>query len=284
MSNLPKYFTMIRHGMSEENRVQRHVDGKRFQELATSLHNDYYDQHDAYARLTGEGIMQAQIAGAWLQENTPLAFDRFYVSPHARTRETAGHLSLNGTWIVDDRIRERDYGEESKWTVGFEQEPYSEASQRLKKAHPWYWCPAGGESLATGVRSRAELLYTSLNRRPDIDSVIAVSHGEFIRVMQFIIERLTPDKYLEYKKLHPMDNTTIVQYTRVDPENHQHVTTNYHWRRVVCPYKPEKSWNDGKWEFFQTRKHSDSELLTFAAQRPRMFLDERDILTERENT
>ena len=54
------------------------------------------------------GVEQARKTGEWLREQPE--FDRFYVSPHIRTRETAASFELGGEWRVDDRFRERDWG------------------------------------------------------------------------------------------------------------------------------------------------------------------------------
>jgi phosphohistidine phosphatase SixA len=46
----------------------------------------------------------------WLRRNGLDAFDRYYVSPHARTAETAATLAVGGDWTTDIRWRERDWG------------------------------------------------------------------------------------------------------------------------------------------------------------------------------
>lgn len=267
-------FTLVRHGLSEANRIQKYMHDSDLKSLEQLLDPSFVTRHDSTARLTREGVEQAAATGNWLRANLP-AFDRFYVSPHVRTRETAAHLRLEGEWIVDDRWRERDWGEVSSPTEDF-QDRMSELSRTLKKMNEWYWKPQGGESLATGVRSRVELVLNSLHRREGVNNVLGVAHGEFIKVAQFVIERLTPDIYNKWDADddHKVANTMVLQYTRQNPNNPAEITENFHWRRATCPWDEEKSWNGGEWVEFHTPKHSDDELLSYSETHGRYFSDE----------
>ena len=63
-------------------------------------------------RLTQQGREQAVLAGGWIAKNFPDGFDRYYSSPFVRTRETAALLNLSDAeWRLDQRLRERDWGE-----------------------------------------------------------------------------------------------------------------------------------------------------------------------------
>lgn len=274
---LPMNFTLVRHGLSEANRIQKFLKKNDVLGLQASGVDiaEVVRRHDSTARLAPLGVEQAEATGEWMRKNLN-PFDRFYVSPHIRTRETAAHLHLNGEWIVDDRFRERDWGEVANPNEDFTN-PISPLSLRLKEMNEWYWKPQGGESLATGVRARVELVMESLNRRGDRNhNVVAVAHGEFIRVAQFVIERMSPDYFnmTDADPSYKVENTMVIEYTRQNPDNPADIRDQYHWRRATCPWDESKSWFNGEWVAFETRKHSDEELLAFAETHPRFFADE----------
>lgn len=282
---LPMNLTLVRHGQSEANLVQKFVKTGKGASLPDHIEDmsRLFSSHDSIRRLSKEGVRQAEIAGEWLRNldlNTDTHnFDRFYVSPHVRTRETAAHLKLNGEWIVDDRLRERDWGEVSNPSEDFTS-GISELSQKIREQNPWYWKPQGGESLATGVRIRVESILESLHRRGDhVNSALLVAHGEFISVARFVIEKMTPDQFIrdDVDPNRKIDNTMIIQYSRQNPNSVNDIRKRYHWRRAVCPWDTERSWNNGEWIEFEPAKFSDSELLNFAESHDRLFSEEFNI-------
>lgn len=274
---LPMNFTLVRHGLSEANRIQKFLKSDDVDGLRNAVDMvEVLARHDSTARLSLRGVEQAEATGEWMRKNLN-SFDRFYVSPHIRTRETAAHLKLEGQWIVDDRFRERDWGEVSSPNEDGTSS-MTPLSKRLKKMNEWYWKPQGGESLAEGVRARMESVMESLYRRGDRNNnVVAVAHGEFIRVAQFVIERMSPDYFnlTDADPAYKVENTMVIEYTRQNPARPADIRDQYHWRRATCPWDESKSWFNGEWVEFHTKKHSDAELLDFAESHPRFFADER---------
>lgn len=295
---LPARLTLVRHGESEANIAQRLIKTGREVEIPVEA---YDVRHDSYMRLSPLGVQQAAATGEWLfaealreaqdalqfadamgenaraehireyiEAGTPHAgFDRFYVSPHIRTQETAYHLRLDGEWRKDDRLRERDWGE----VVSHRQ--MDKEARRFRRLHEWYWQPKGGESLATGLRVRVDSYMASLYRRNGVENVVAVCHGEVSRMFQFVVERLVPEDFLmleadEAKKVH---NTMVLQYASVNPtdptdtERHSH----YKWRRAICPWDRSLDWDGGEWVSVDIRKHSDADLLAAVEAWPRLL-------------
>lgn len=273
---LPMNFTLIRHGLSEANRIQKFRKSNDINGLRSVVDiQEVINRHDSTARLAVLGVEQAQATGEWIRENLD-PFDHFYVSPHARTRETAGHLKLDGEWVIDDRFREREWGEVANTDEDFN-DPMSDISRKLKEMNAWYWNPLAGESLATSVRTRVEFVMQSLRRRGSKNSnIVAVTHGEFIAVTRFAIERMTPDHFnaQDEDPNYKIENTMVIEYTRRNPHHPTQVEDEYHWRRATCPWDLSKSWAGGEWVEFRTKKHTDAELLTFAESHPRFFSDE----------
>lgn len=264
---LPLTYTLVRHGYSEANVVQ----AGRKSKTITSLPEDFFLRHDSKMRLTPLGVEQAEAAGQWIKDNG-LSFDRFYSSPHVRAVETASYLKLGGQWILDDRFRERDYGEVQSISEDME-DPNTEASLRNKSLSHWYWKPQAGESLATGVRLRVESIMNTFHRREGIQNIVAVTHGEFIRASQFVIERLTPDLWKvknegeEYK----VQNCMIIQYSRVNPEDPNDITRTFSWKRTICPWDSSLSWDNGAWSKIGIVKYSDDDLRKYVEVHSRLF-------------
>jgi broad specificity phosphatase PhoE len=261
---LPETFTLVRHGRSEANVIQQELKKAG---VVRDIPEGLFDRHDSAMRLAADGVPQAQAAGAWLRAHGP-AFDRFYVSPHIRTRETAAHLGLNGAWRVDDRFRERDWGE-VQYIDREGHDPLSEASRHWRRLTSFYWAPPGGESQAGNVRLRAESVMNSLYRKDDIHHVIGVAHGEFMAVARLVIERMTPDLW-EQQDADPaykIRNCMILQYSRIDPNNPDGpLNDHYKWRRAICPWDENKSWDGGEWVRIHSPKFTDADLLASVEQ------------------
>lgn len=254
---LPKYFTLVRHGYSEANFIQKKVRNKDVIEIPS----EFFDRHDSTMRLTHKGVTQAEAAGDWLQSNHP-AFDRFYVSPHSRTLETAHNMHLGGEWRVDDRFRDRDWGKLHSINEDGSSSLTKEMELAQKKS-AWYWKPPGGESLSTGVRLRVTDIMATLYRQGKAENVVGVAHGEFLRVVQFVIEKMTPiqREAINRDPNYAMQNAMILQYSTVNPHTGD-VSEHYEWRRAICPWDESLSWDDGEWVHFSSPKYSDDELLS----------------------
>jgi broad specificity phosphatase PhoE len=262
---------MIRHGYSEANHVQK----VRRLGADAAVPPEFDERHDVHMRLTSVGREQARITGAWLNGEFPAGFYRYYVSPLIRTLETAGALDLNNAaWRKDDRWRERDWGEYASLSDGEAADKYA-LSKKLRTQHRWYWCPPGGESLATGVRLRFEQLVDHMYRETPGKSNIAITHGEMMEVASVVLERLEPDEWLERNKdpHFDMGNCQVLHYTRANPETGA-MTPDLRWRRSVNIWDSTKNWDDGEWVELQPRRlYSGEQLLEQAAQIQRLFPD-----------
>src|SRR5262245_22418181 len=102
---MPEHLVLVRHGQSEANLVQKRLK----QAPAAKPPDGFFARHDGRMRLSTTGRDQAHAAGDWLRRHGLATFDRYYVSPHVRTAETAANLRLDGRWSLDVRWRERDW-------------------------------------------------------------------------------------------------------------------------------------------------------------------------------
>lgn len=267
---MPNHLVLVRHGQSEANIIQK----QRKQDPNAPAPEGFFDRHDSRMRLSAKGADQAEQTGAWIRGQFPDGFDRYYVSALTRTVETAGRLGVGGNWMVDDRWRERDWGEYGVLT-GAEQEAQFALSKKLKGQNKWYWCPPGGESMATGVRLRFEDILETMGRELDGKSVIAVSHGEMIETARVVLERMLPEEWLREAGdgIHDMANCQILHYTRVNPETGE-VAKRLEWRRSVCAWDDSKSWYGGEWQHIDRHEYSDADLLKMVEEHPHLLQDE----------
>jgi NAD+ kinase len=261
---MPNNLLMVRHGPSEPNKVQ-----KRFKEDPTAQAPEgFFDRHDSLMRLNQDDLDKVRMTGEWIKREFPNGFDRCSTSPHIRAVETAGTLALGGKWRIDDRWRERDWGEYGILNEEQREEQYRH-SRKLKNQNKWYWCPPGGESLATGVRLRFEDILDTYHRELNGKDAIAVTHGEKIDVGSFVLERLTVIEWLarnEDPKFR-IPNCFVLQYSRTNPETGR-MENHANWRRGVCVWDPNFSWDDGNWVRIEHKQYSDEELLQMAEQYP----------------
>jgi broad specificity phosphatase PhoE len=265
---MPEHLVLLRHGQSEANMVQRTF--KR--DPGAVAPNGFFDRHDSEMRLSPTGRAQAQAVGDWLRRNDLSTFDRYYVSPHVRTAETAATLALGGDWTLDTRWRERDWGEFGVLNQVERAQRFG-LSQKLKDQNKWYWCPPGGESLATGVHGRFRDILDTLHREAAGQRVLAVTHGEMIDVARFVLERLTPQQWLaqDVDPAYNVKNCQLLHYTRRDPDSGR-VDPRIRWMRSVCPWDEAHSWRGGEWTEIHRRRFTDAELMELVSRYP-LLLD-----------
>lgn len=245
---MPNDLILVRHGESEPNVVHR---AEKNGEPTHPSHTAVYERDDWLQRLSTKGIGQAKAAGEWLRRNgwSMERFDRRYASPFMRARETAYHIGgEDALWHLDDRIKERDWGEFGATPKDIRDAifPYAAKSHENNK---WYARLSGGESLADGVLMRARDFVGTLHRDLSGQSALVVSHGEFMWTMRYLIERMLPEEWLarEGDKAEDMKNCTILHYSRVNPDDPTDISPHLTWMRMVYPYDEAASPFGGKW-------------------------------------
>jgi len=208
-------------------------------------------------RLTEDGCKQARKTGEWILDEIGERFDRYYVSPFVRTRETAGLLGLpDAEWRVDQRLRERDWGELSSMPRKESKEKYSQ-NTFLQKIDALYWRPPSGESIAD-VRLRVRSFFDTLHRECEGQRVMVVTHGEFMSAARAALEYMSDEEWLDADGDDDQKilNTHVYHYSRHDPATHS--TGKYlSWIRKVCPWRAERP----GWKTIARRRFSNDELL-----------------------
>jgi broad specificity phosphatase PhoE len=190
-ANRPQKLILIRHGQSLGN-----IDNKIYSQVP-----------DNQINLSELGHEQAFQAGLSLKEIiNKNDKTKFYVSPFLRTKQTFKEISAHFTedqytYIEDPRLREQEWGN------------YQESSQldkirvERRKVGKFYYRFPTGESGAD-VYDRASLFLTSLfreidgesimkQRRLNVENVVIVTHGLFIRLFLMRYFKWTVEEFEE---------------------------------------------------------------------------------------
>ncbi len=245
---MPRNIVLIRHGQSEANLIHK---SERDGQLHPA-HDDVYARHDWEHRLSEKGIEQATAAGLWLidQGLEPVKFDRRYVSTYQRAIETAVYVGGNDDleWHIDDRLRERYWGE-------FGATPHSERKERFPyaidalKTNAFYADLNGAESLSA-VQMRVRDVIGTFHRDLDDKNVLVVAHGELITVARYILERMLPEEIVaaDNDPRQHMRNCTTIHYSRQNPEDPSDVSDYISWMRMIYPDDVARSPFGGQWQ------------------------------------
>ena len=139
--------------------------------------------------LTESGRSQAYDLGIELK-NRGIISAKFICSPYVRTRQTFDEINKSITCMgfkTDYRIREID--------VGNFVEDFQKIREERMKIGKFYYRFSNGESIAD-VAIRVELFLNDL-RKFDNDGypVVIVTHAATMRVMQFLINKLTIEQF-----------------------------------------------------------------------------------------
>ena len=206
---LPKEIVFVRHGQSESN-LLTHWDIN-----GGPKRNKHREVPDHAWRLTDNGVKQALNA----KNNLPLFVDDVesflkIVSPFSRAKETASFIdpSPKKDWIVDFNVREQSWGEidgisKTEWREHY---PYNHS---WREKDPLFWCPPGGESVITVVENRVAPFFESLKQLPKDSRVLVVTHGMFIKAVEFFLERPPLHELKAFFDNH-VDNLGAVSYSK----------------------------------------------------------------------
>jgi broad specificity phosphatase PhoE len=261
---MPITLTLCRHGESEENVIFRAFDAKK--------------RHPAEAavlavatwkrRLSSLGVRQAVALGKWYEawrssecESRPL---QGFVSPYARTCETAGHSGIQARWRRELRLGERNWGALMYISLEEREKRYGDIFSQ-KRTDPLLSRLPRGEAMQD-VISRAHSWCSSLARDYSAFDVVAVSHGEWMHCAQYVLDHWGPEDLHQSMHHHGPDteiiNCRVIQYSRIDEYGQTH--PQYVRKRFVNPSAPDDAISNRAWTPLSERTFSCEELLQLA--------------------
>ena len=215
----PRRLWLVRHGQSQGNvaRDAAHEAG---------LSNIDLDLRDVDVPLSKLGHAQAEATGRWFAALPDAEKPEVLLaSPYVRARETAEAIcaarGLCGgakPTVLDERLREREFGVFDGLTSSGIREKYPEEAAHRAKMGKFYHRPPGGESWADVIlrlRSALNSIYLQYADK----RVMIVCHQVVVLCIRYILEELTEADILAIDKQADILNCGIAAYD-FEP-NHQ---------------------------------------------------------------
>ena len=210
--NWPERLWLVRHGQSQGNvaRDAAHEAGL----LTIDI-----DMRDVDVPLSELGFKQAEAAGRWFaslpKDERP---EVILSSPYVRARQTSELICKAGALaggparsIVDERLREREFGVFDLLTTSGIQEKYPDLAAQRTLMGKFYHRPPGGESWADVIlRLRGALDTISLHHADR--RVVIVCHQVVVLCLRYILEEMDEAQILAIDKEGDVVNCGLLQY------------------------------------------------------------------------
>jgi probable phosphoglycerate mutase len=210
----PDRLWIVRHGESAGNvaRDAAYASGLAAIDLA---------KRDVDVPLSGLGERQSLALGDWFgakaEDERPTAV---LTSTYLRARETAQAIRTAGgvvddaPAVIDERLREKEFGVLDRLTkLGIEQRFPEQAALRARIGK-FYFRPPGGESWCDVIlRLRSVIDTVSLHYSHPGSRVLVVGHQVIVLCLRYLIEELTEDEILAIDRSGEVANCGVTSYT-----------------------------------------------------------------------
>jgi len=263
---MPIDLVLVRHGESEGNLAQaKSVQGDQ----AAWAEKEFKNRHTSLYRLTDIGREQARIGGEWLRNNIG-SFDAYYSSEYVRAMETAALLDLEGPWVSDFFLRERDQGVLANVSKKDRLEKFAHEVEK-RDQDVFYFAPPGGESIANACL-RVNRVLSELRTGCSGFKVIMVCHGNIIWGFRLCIEHMNQERFRELNSSteHKLVNGTIIHYSRRHPKTGE-ISATLDWMRIICPWNESLSVDKGAWMPIHRPLWTNEELLKRVSAVPQLL-------------
>ena len=208
----PARLWLVRHGQSQGN-VARDVA----QEAGHSV--IALDTRDVDVPLSDLGQRQAEAAGRWFaalpEDQRP---EILLSSPYVRARQTAEAICTAGglaggakATVLDERLREREFGVFDGLTTRGIREKYPEEAAHRAKMGKFYHRAPGGESWAD-VILRLRSAMNSISLQYEGKRVLIVCHQVVVLCLRYVLEELTEAQILDIDRQAEILNCGICAY------------------------------------------------------------------------
>jgi len=205
----PALLVVMRHAESEANYHREYLE--KTESPATHIQ---IGARDVDVPLTDRGREQARAAGFHFKSGHA-PFDVVYVSPYRRTRDTAqaatAPLEPRPAEVVEERLREREFGILEGLTKRGVRELHPEELQRRLTVGKYYYRPPGGESYPD-VNLRVHSFLGTLVRENAGQRVLVVTHSVVVLSFRRLLERLEEDKVLDLDRHDEPRNASLSVY------------------------------------------------------------------------
>lgn len=208
----PDILWIIRHGESAGNVALREA-------LAAGLPIINLSTRDMDVPLSIRGEEQARALGLWFRRlPSPERPTVILTSPYLRARRTA-ELLVEGagitleprSLIVDERLREKEFGILDRLTSAGIAAQYPEQADFRSFLGKFYHRPPGGESwcdVLLRLRSVIDLIRCDYRR----ERVALVAHTVVVLCLRYLLEQMTEEQILAIDRLHDIANCSVTSY------------------------------------------------------------------------
>ena len=210
--NWPERLWLVRHGQSQGNvaRDAAHEAGR---------HEIDIDIRDVDVPLSDLGFRQGEAAGRWFAGLPEAERPEIILSsPYLRARQTAEAICKAGGLaggparsIIDERLREREFGVFDRLTTLGIRDKYPEEAAHRAKLGKFYHRPPGGESWADVILRLRSMLNT-INLHYCDRRVLVVAHQVVVLCMRYILEELDEPGILAIDRQADVLNCGICAY------------------------------------------------------------------------
>lgn len=224
----PSRLWIVRHGESAGN-VARDAA------MRAGAARIAIDARDVDVPLSALGERQADAVGRWFNtlpegERPEVAF----ASPYARAQRTAtlirnaGGLTRDAAPdLIDERLREKEFGVLDRLTSTGIKELYPTEAERRGDLGKFYYRPPAGESWCDVIlRLRSALHTVSLHHGGK--RVLIVGHQVVVLCLRYLIENMTEQEILAIDAEGDVANCSVTEYAFRSP---QHADGRPHLRR-----------------------------------------------------
>ncbi len=208
----PEKLWIVRHGQSAGNVAREAADAAGLAMIDIAL-------RDVDVPLSDLGERQAQAVGRWFGSMADDDKPEIVVSsPYIRARQTAraiceagGISGLRRPPLVDERLREREFGVFDRLTTAGIREKYPELAEHRALLGKFYHRPPGGESWADVIlRLRSALDTISLHHADR--RVLIVCHQVVVLCFRYILEEMDEAQVLGIDKAGQVLNCGVCEY------------------------------------------------------------------------
>ena len=181
----PQRLCLVRHGESSGNVARDYAEANGLERIALS-------HRDVDVPLSDRGREQAEALGRWMASRPDEErYDSVWVSPYVRAQQTAGlalaEAGLTIPVIVDERLREREFGVLDGLTRKGIMALWPQESERRAAVGKFYHRPPGGESW-TDAALRVRSVVADIRRDWADQRVMVVAHQVVVLLFRYVIE------------------------------------------------------------------------------------------------
>jgi probable phosphoglycerate mutase len=212
-SSWPERLYVIRHGESAGNVARDKAEAENLERIDIAT-------RDVDVPLSELGEEQAAALGRWIgaqpEDERPTVL---WVSPYVRAQQTAEialkAAGLSLPTVVDERLREREFGVLDGLTRRGITAQFPEESERRSRLGKFYHRPPGGESWSD-VLLRLRAALDDIRRDCAGERVLLVAHQVVVLLVRYVIEGMTEEEILAIDRQGDVANCSVTAYATED--------------------------------------------------------------------